>query len=46
MIVSFGIALRAGWGEPLTDTVERLTGRPARPVTDLMEQHRSLLADA
>jgi NAD(P)H dehydrogenase (quinone) len=46
MIVSFGVALRAGWGEPLTDTVERLTGRPARPVTDLMERHRSLLADA
>ena len=44
MIVSFGIALRAGWGEPLTDTVERLTGRPPRPITDLMEQHRSLLA--
>jgi NAD(P)H dehydrogenase (quinone) len=46
MIVSFGVALRGGWGEPLTDTVERLTGRPARPVTDLMERHRSLLADA
>ncbi|NKZ07230.1 SDR family oxidoreductase [Actinomadura latina] len=44
MIVSFGVSLRAGWGEPLTDTVQRLTGRPPRPVTDLMEQHRSLLA--
>lgn len=43
MIVSFGVSLRAGYGEPLTDTVERLTGRPARPITDLMEQHRALL---
>ncbi|MER7546261.1 SDR family oxidoreductase [Spirillospora sp. NPDC127506] len=46
MIVSFGVALRAGWGEPLTDTVQRLTGRPPRPITDLMEQHRSLLTGA
>ncbi|GAA1820076.1 SDR family oxidoreductase [Actinomadura chokoriensis] len=46
MIVSFGVALRAGWGEPLTDTVERLTGRPARPIVDLMERHRALLTGA
>jgi NAD(P)H dehydrogenase (quinone) len=46
MIVSFGVALRAGWGEPLTDTVERLTGRPPRPITDLMERHRALLTGA
>lgn len=46
MIVSFGVALRAGWGEPLTDTVERLTGRPPRPITDLMERHRDLLTGA
>lgn len=46
MIVSFGVSLRAGWGEPLTDTVERLTGRPPRPISDLMEQHRSLLTGA
>ncbi|MGP4022463.1 SDR family oxidoreductase [Actinomadura sp. 3N407] len=44
MIVSFGVSLRAGFGEPLTDTVRRFTGRPARPITDLMEQHRALLA--
>jgi NAD(P)H dehydrogenase (quinone) len=44
MIVSFGKSLRAGYGEPLTDTVRRLTGRPARPVSDLMERHRDLLA--
>lgn len=43
MIVSFGVSLRAGFGEPRTDTVQRLTGRPARPITDLMEQHRALL---
>lgn len=43
MIVSFGVSLRAGFGEPLTDTVHRLTGRPARPITDLMERHRALL---
>lgn len=46
MIVSFGVSLRAGFGEPLTDTVERLTGRPARPITELMRQHRDLLAGA
>ncbi|MFA1546317.1 hypothetical protein [Actinomadura chokoriensis] len=46
MIVSFGVSPRAGFGEPLTDTVERLTGRPARPIIDLMERHRSLLAGA
>ncbi|MFD0690616.1 NAD(P)H-binding protein [Actinomadura fibrosa] len=46
MIVSFGVALRAGFGEPLTDTVRELTGRPARPITDLMERHRPLLANA
>ncbi|XRQ04515.1 NAD(P)H-binding protein [Actinomadura welshii] len=46
MIVSFGTSLRAGYGEPLTDTVRRLTGRPARPITDLMERHRDLLAGA
>ncbi|MGW5417451.1 SDR family oxidoreductase [Actinomadura geliboluensis] len=46
MIVSFGTALRAGYGEPLTDTVERLTGRPPRPIADLMERHRDLLAGA
>ncbi|TDB94434.1 SDR family oxidoreductase [Actinomadura sp. 7K534] len=44
MIVSFGVSLRAGYGEPLSDAVERLTGRPARPVSDLMERHRDLLA--
>src|SRR5690606_1326641 len=46
MIVSFGVALRAGYGEPLTDTVQRLTGRPARPIADLMERHRALLTGA
>ncbi|GAA0554140.1 SDR family oxidoreductase [Actinomadura livida] len=44
MIVSFGVSLRAGYGEPLSDAVQRLTGRPARPITDLMERHRGLLA--
>src|SRR5690606_41903949 len=46
MIVSFGVALRAGYGEPLTDTVQRLTGRPARPIAALMERHRALLTGA
>ncbi|WP_192810102.1 SDR family oxidoreductase [Actinomadura rudentiformis] len=46
MIVSFGVSLRAGYGEPVTDTVQRLTGRPARPMIDLMEQHRTLLTGA
>jgi NAD(P)H dehydrogenase (quinone) len=46
MIVSFGVSLRQGFGLRLTDTVERLTGRPARPVIDLMEQHRDLLTGA
>src|SRR5690606_37043391 len=46
MIVSFGVALRAGYGEPLTDTVQRLTGRPARPIADLIERHRALLTGA
>lgn len=27
----------------MTDTVRRLTGRPARPIVDLMERHRALL---
>jgi NAD(P)H dehydrogenase (quinone) len=43
MIVSFGVSLRAGYGEPLTDTVQRFTGRPARPIAELMERHRPLL---
>lgn len=43
MIVSFGVSLRQGFGSQLTDTVQRLTGRRARPVIDLMEQHRDLL---
>lgn len=43
MIVSFGVSLRQGFGSQLTDAVQRLTGRPARPVIDLMEQHRDLL---
>ncbi|TDC54093.1 hypothetical protein E1281_16820 [Actinomadura sp. KC345] len=46
MIVSFGVSLRAGFGEPLTGTVKRLTGRTARPITELTERHRALLADA
>ncbi len=44
MIVSFGTALRAGYGEPLTDTVERLTGRPPRPIADLMERPRTTIS--
>src|SRR5690606_30647817 len=46
MIVSLRVALRARSGEPLTDTVQRLTGRPARPIADLMERHRALLTGA
>jgi NAD(P)H dehydrogenase (quinone) len=46
MIVSFGVSLRAGYGEPLTTTVHDLTDRPPRPVTDLMTHHRHLLTES
>lgn len=46
MIVSFGVALRQGFGTQCTDDVYELTGTKARPLQELMERHRGLLLAA
>lgn len=45
-MVSFGRAIREGFLEVCTDDVERLTGRPARSVRQLIEKNAELLRAA
>jgi NAD(P)H dehydrogenase (quinone) len=41
-----GITKRNGWYDITTHTVERLTGRPATPITDYFTAHRTELTTA
>lgn len=45
-MVSFGRAIREGFLELCSDDVQRLTGRPARSVRQLIEDHRALLLES
>jgi NAD(P)H dehydrogenase (quinone) len=40
-LVGMGIAVREGWFDVPTDVVERLTGRPATPLRDVLIAHRA-----
>jgi NAD(P)H dehydrogenase (quinone) len=45
-MVSFGRAIREGFLAMRTDDVERLTGRPARSVRQMIEDNKAMLQAA
>jgi len=45
-MVTFGRAIREGYLDLCTDDVQKLTGRPARSVRQLIEENRAMLIEA